>query len=123
MKKWLFVLLGIAVLAAAAYGVRRSGTDLAALGGLRQTAAVPAKPAAGTSGQQSQNRGPSPVETAKAATSEVSDDITAIGTLLAEESVAIAPETSGRVAEVLCCPMGALAARIHQAGGRPGWKT
>ena len=101
MKKWLFVLLGIALLAAGAYGVRRSGIDLAALGGLRQTAAVPAKPAAGTSGQQSQNRGPSPVETAKAATSEVSDDITAIGTLLAEESVAIAPETSGRVAEVL----------------------
>ena len=44
---------------------------------------------------------PSPVETAKAETSRLSDDVSAIGTLLADESVAIAPETSGRVAEIL----------------------
>ena len=102
MKKWLFVLLGIAVLAAAAYGVRYSGIDLAAVVGLQKSAAVPAKPGAGQKGKApGQNRGPSPVETAKASSSQLSDDIMAIGTLLADESVAIAPETSGRVAKIL----------------------
>ena len=46
-------------------------------------------------------RGPTPVETAKAVSSRLTDDIYAIGNLLADESVAIAPETSGRVAEIL----------------------
>ena len=106
MKKWLFILLGAALVAAAAFGVRQSGIDLAALVGLQKTAAVtekqPGQQAAATpQGGQRQARGPSPVETARAATSRLSDDIAAIGTLLADESVSIAPETSGRVAQVL----------------------
>lgn len=106
MKKVLFLLIGIAIVAGAAFGVRQSGIDLAALVGLQKGATVAEKPAAqqpGAPGQngQRQARGPSPVETARAATSQLSDDIAAIGTLLAEESVSIAPETSGRVARVL----------------------
>jgi membrane fusion protein, multidrug efflux system len=102
MKKWLFLLLGAALIGSAAYGVRQSGIDLAAIVGLQTPAGTgqkQAQPAAG--GQQRQARGPSPVETAKAASSQLSDDITAIGTLLADETVLIAPETSGRVAEIL----------------------
>lgn len=106
MKKWLFMLLGAAIVAAAAFGVRQSGIDLAALVGLQKTAAVAEKQpgqqgAQPSQGGQRQGRGPSPVETARASTSQLSDDIAAIGTLLADESVSIAPETSGRVARVL----------------------
>ncbi len=106
MKKVLFLLLGIAVVTGAALGVRQSGIDLAALVGLQKGATVAEKPAgqqAGSPAQggQRQGRGPSPVATARAASSQLSDDIAAIGTLLADESVSIAPETSGRVARVL----------------------
>jgi membrane fusion protein (multidrug efflux system) len=106
MRKLLFLLLGIAIVAGAAVGVRQSGIDLAALVGLHKTAAVTEKQpgqAPGTQGQggQGQSRGPTPVETDRAMASQLSDDIGAIGTLLADESVSIAPETSGRVARVL----------------------
>jgi membrane fusion protein (multidrug efflux system) len=105
MKTWLFLLIGAAIAAGAALGVRYYGIDVAAVAGFgtpAQTAADAGKPASGGGqGGQRQNRGPSPVETAKASRSQLSDDVTAIGTLLADESVAIAPETSGRVAKVL----------------------
>jgi membrane fusion protein (multidrug efflux system) len=42
----------------------------------------------------------SPVEVAAAATKTMSDDITAVGSLLSDESVQIAAETSGRVSEI-----------------------
>src|SRR5262249_38308185 len=47
------------------------------------------------------NRGPLPVEVAAAMPAQLSDDILAIGTLLPDESVDIAAETSGRVKEIL----------------------
>ena len=99
MRIWAFLLAGVVVLAAAAFGVRHYGIDLAALSGLQKVVAkgeAPARP----SGQKP-SRGPAPVETARAVTSRLSDDVGAIGTLLADETVAIAPETSGRVAKVL----------------------
>lgn len=103
MKKWLFLLLGAALVAGAAYGLRQSGVDLAALVGLQTTAAVTGNQVGQPPAQGGARpaRGPSPVETARAITSQLSDDIAAIGTLLADESVAIAPETSGRIARVL----------------------
>jgi membrane fusion protein (multidrug efflux system) len=114
MKTWVFLIVAVVVLGAAAYGVRQSGIDVVELAGFKQkTAEGTAKPDGGTKqqagqgkgqqgkGQGGKNRGPSAVETAKATTQELSDDVTAIGNLLAEESVAIAPETSGRVAEIL----------------------
>ncbi len=53
------------------------------------------------SGQQNRgNRGPAPVEVADARQVRLSDDITAIGSLLSEASVDIAPETSGRIVEI-----------------------
>ena len=99
MRIWAFLLAGVVLVAAAAFGVRQYGIDLASLAGLGAPATkaeAPQKP-----GGQRGNRGPSPVETARATTSQLSDDISAIGTLLADESVAIAPETSGRVARIL----------------------
>ena len=88
-------------------GVRHYGIDVVALTGLDKAAAAiqgdgkPAQGQAAGQGGQRGNRGPSPVETARATTSQLSDDISAIGTLLADESVSIAPETSGRLAKVL----------------------
>jgi membrane fusion protein (multidrug efflux system) len=45
--------------------------------------------------------GRSPVEVAAAAVKRMSDDISAIGTLLSDESVQISSETSGRIDEIL----------------------
>jgi membrane fusion protein (multidrug efflux system) len=106
MKKWLIMVIGVCSLVGAAYGVRQSGIDLAALAGLQQLSSLqstPQKEKAPQVAAPGARRGgdrPSPVETAKAATSQLSDDIAAIGTLLADKSVAIAPETAGRVAEI-----------------------
>jgi membrane fusion protein (multidrug efflux system) len=99
MRIWAFLLAGLVLVAAAAFGFRHYGIDLAAVTGLGQGMAkgeAPQRP-----GVQRGNRGPSPVETARAVSAQLSDDISAIGTLLADESVAIAPETSGRVAKIL----------------------
>ena len=107
MKKWLFLLIMAVLAGGAALGVRHYGIDVVALTGLdKATAAIqgegkPAQGQAAGQGGQRGNRGPSPVETARATTSQLSDDISAIGTLLADESVSIAPETSGRLAKVL----------------------
>lgn len=99
MRMWALLLAGVVLVAAAAFGARHYGIDLAALTGL-QAVAVKGEPAARAGGAR-QGRGPTPVETAPAVASRLSDDISAIGTLLADESVAIAPETSGRVAKIL----------------------
>ena len=106
MKNLIIVLIGVAVVAAAAIAVRQSGIDLVTLAGFKsgdlavvrgegQAKAPPAR------GQGGGNRGPLPVEVAKATSTQLSDDIGAIGTLLADETVEIAPETSGRVAAIL----------------------
>ena len=107
MKTWIILIVAILLVGGAAYGIRQSGVDVVALVGLQPSAVTgnaapgeaPRQQAGGT--QQSRGRGPSPVETAKASSMELSDDIAAIGNLLADESVAIAPETSGRIAEIL----------------------
>ncbi len=64
---------------------------------------IPARKAATQDPPQGRagGRGPLPVEVAIAAQMTLSDDVTAIGTLLAEESVDISAETSGRVANIL----------------------
>lgn len=103
MRRLIYLLAGVVLVAMAAFGMRHYGIDSTDLRGLM--AHLPGAQQAGETGQRSggaaRNRGPSPVETAKAGASRLSDDISAIGTLLADESVAIAPETAGRVAKVL----------------------
>ena len=88
MRALVYLLLGIAIVAAAAFGVRHYGIDVAALAGfggpVKTTAA-----AGGDSGTQRQggtraNRGPAAVETARATTSRLSDDVAALGTLLSD---------------------------------------
>ncbi len=104
MKSWLYLLTGVAVLAGAAYGLRQSGIDLVALTGLQQPATATTKSDSGdkkATDKKAPGRGATPVETAHAKLSDISDDISAIGTLLADESVSIAPETSGRIASIL----------------------
>jgi membrane fusion protein (multidrug efflux system) len=99
MRKWVLLIAGVALAAAMAMGLRHYGVDLAAVAGLHSLAAK-GEASTGPAAQRG-NRGPSPVETARAVTSQLSDDVQAIGTLLADQSVAIAPETSGRVARIL----------------------
>ena len=106
MRSVIYLLLGIAILAGAAFGVRHYGIDVVALAGLGGKASQEKPVAAGGDSPQRQggarsNRGPAAVETSRADTSRVSDDVLALGTLLSDQSVAIAPETSGRVARVL----------------------
>ena len=103
MRALVYLLVAIAVVAGAAFGVRHYGIDVAALTGLggpvkTQTAGGEATK---TPGGGRANRGPAAVETAEASVSRLSDDVLALGTLLSDESVAIAPETSGRVAKVM----------------------
>lgn len=105
MKALVYLLVGIAIVVAAAFGVRHYGIDVAALAGFGSTTGtVAAKggeaPAQRQAGGRA-NRGPAAVETAKATASRLTDDVMALGTLLSDETVAIAPETNGRVALVL----------------------
>ncbi|MGE0004474.1 MAG: efflux RND transporter periplasmic adaptor subunit [Parvibaculaceae bacterium] len=97
MKKTLVSLFVLAVLAAGAYYTQRAGfvSSLwsATTGKLAESQPVPEKPR-----QRSQNS--SPVEVAAASTKTMSDDITAVGSLLSDESVQIAAETPGRVSEI-----------------------
>src|SRR3954451_6601813 len=101
MKTSVIAVLLLVILGGAAYWLEKSGlvpsswTQMVTFGqtatGQRQT--VP--------GAQQGNRGPVPVEVAAAHRARLSDDIAGIGNLLADESVDIAPETSGRIAEIL----------------------
>ena len=97
LRKWILLLAAVAIVAGGAYAARWQGLDLVALSGIRTLIQPGQKAEAGADkkpvGQQGkpQGRGAQPVEVARAATQKLSDDITAIGTLLAEESVVIAP--------------------------------
>lgn len=109
MRKWLIVGLVVAVVAGAAYAARLNGIDLVEAMRVKELMAQwpGSAPAAGSqdtrpaAGSPRQDGRPAPVETGVAATVTVSDDITAIGSLLASETVNVAAETNGRVAEVL----------------------
>jgi membrane fusion protein (multidrug efflux system) len=98
MKKSLFAVALLVLLGAGGYWFLNSDISFdgaQTAGGDKKTAEqAPRKSGAG-------NRGPLPVEVAIAAQTTLSDDVTAIGTLLAEESVDISAETSGRIAGIL----------------------
>ncbi len=98
MKKSLLAVVLLLLLGAGGYWLLNSGIALTAVETVipGRKAAAPAPPQARAGG-----RGPLPVEVAIAAQITVSDDVTAIGTLLAEESVDISAETSGRIANIL----------------------
>ncbi|WP_119270411.1 efflux RND transporter periplasmic adaptor subunit [Taklimakanibacter deserti] len=97
MKKTLVSLFVLAVLAASAFYAQRTGLVpsfwSATTGKLAESQPAPEKKRQGTAN-------PSPVEVAAAATKTMSDDITAVGSLLSDESVQIAAETAGRVTEI-----------------------
>jgi membrane fusion protein (multidrug efflux system) len=93
-------LLFLAAIGGSAYWLQQSGKlaeywpAIAAL-----TDRQPAAPAAPQN--TGNTRRVTPVEVAAAAKATMSDNLTAIGTLMADESVDIAAETSGRIAEIL----------------------
>lgn len=104
MRKWVLIAAAMLIVAVSAYVIRANGIDLVALSGISSlkpsAAQAPSAPLAQGAAQPAQRR-TAPVETAKASSASLSDDVNAIGTLLARESVAIAPETSGRIADIL----------------------
>lgn len=98
MKTSLIALICLMLVGAAGYWLQSTG---------RIAMPVPVGTVAG--GTAKQDAGPRqggggraalPVEVADARQSRISDDISAIGTLVSEKSVDIAPETSGRVIEI-----------------------
>lgn len=99
MKKTLVSLFVLALLAGAGYTAQRTGWVepilSAATGKLRQAA-----PQQAPEKRQARPANASPVEVVAAAAKTMSDDITAVGSLLSDESVQIAAETNGRVAEI-----------------------
>jgi membrane fusion protein (multidrug efflux system) len=104
MRKWLVLVIGVLAVGGIAYALRANGIDPANWSGLK--AAIDSivsaqQPAPEASGPRRDGRGPLPVEVSRAVSTTLSDDIAAIGTLLAEEAVAISAETAGRVADIL----------------------
>jgi membrane fusion protein (multidrug efflux system) len=97
MKKTLVSLFVLAVLAAASFYAQQAGWVTAlwveTTGKLSQAQSWPEQ-------KKRQGAPSSPVEVAAASAKTLSDDITAVGSLLSDESVQIAAETSGRVAEI-----------------------
>lgn len=97
MRRIVFILLGTLIIAGGALwwfqpaflgrlGLGRAAPNVAE--GARQ------RPQQGAPGGQ---RPPAPVETARAETGRVADQVEALGTLAANESVSIAPEIAGRI--------------------------
>ena len=105
MKTSIFAAILLLLIGAGGYWLQSSGKIQAYWPGL---SAVPSEQAksgyqpGGADGQQANrgNRGPTPVEVAEAIEVRLSDDITAIGSLLSDASVEIAPETNGRIVEI-----------------------
>jgi len=97
MKKTLVSLFVLAVLAATSFYAQQAGWVTAlwveTTGKLSEAQSRP--------DQKKRQAAPSsPVEVAAASAKTLSDDISAVGSLLSDESVQIAAETSGRVAEI-----------------------
>ena len=105
MRKSIIALLILALLGVGGYWLQRTG-QLAVLKPYADKAIALVRPDAGKPAPKEKkpagggNRGPAAVEVAAAAEAILSDDLTAIGTLLSAASGEIAPETSGRVVEV-----------------------
>lgn len=95
MRKLLIAGAGVLIVCAAAYvlvpGFRQKTSDAAP----QPQAGQAADPAAAASRQRA------PVEVSKAREEQASADIRAVGSLRSDESVQIAPEIAGRVAEIL----------------------
>jgi membrane fusion protein (multidrug efflux system) len=96
MRKFLVFVVIFAVLASGGFYLQRSGQWQQLWAGIAArtagTAAEAPRRATGTPKSQ--------VEVAAASVKTLSDDISAIGNLLSDESVQIATETSGRIAEI-----------------------
>jgi membrane fusion protein, multidrug efflux system len=98
----LLMLVSIVVLAALAYGLRASGIWAPASTPQAQiTAAAPSQqqqPQGGASGGG--NRPPAPVEVAETTAQSLTDSISAIGSLVANETAEVAADSNGRIVSV-----------------------
>ncbi|CAN5121466.1 efflux RND transporter periplasmic adaptor subunit [soil metagenome] len=97
MRKSVVFLAILAVLAGAGIYLQRSGEWQVLWAAISSRA--PATAGTDTS-RRAAGAAKSPVEVAAASVKKLSDDISAIGNLLSDESVQIATETSGRIAEI-----------------------
>lgn len=101
MRKLLISLVLLLALGAGALYLARAGFLDEVAARLPAMWAAKSSPAPATSGNRQGAVRRSPVEVAAAKVKQMSDDISAIGTLLSDESVQVSSETSGRVNEVL----------------------
>ena len=101
MKKSLIALFVLAVVAGGGAYMQQTGRLDGAVDG-RPRQDFPANRRAETEKprRKQDNKNSSPVEVAAASVKTLSDDITAVGTLLSDESVQIAAETDGRIAAI-----------------------
>lgn len=96
LKKSAAALILLLILGGTAYWLQSDGQFTAYWAGATATQSTPEK----SKGGQGQ-RSALPVEIATAREDQLSDDISAVGSLLSEESVDIAAETNGRIVEIL----------------------
>ena len=100
MRKVLISIVLLAVLAGGGAYLQRGGYLDGLMARLADGQSVEAK-----ASKDQRNKAPaaysSPVEVVAASVKRMSDDISAIGTLVSDESVQIAPETSGRIEQIL----------------------
>lgn len=98
----ILILLAAAALAALAYGLRLSGVwgPAAAVQQQSAPAAPGATPAQGGGAGGGGKRPPTPVEIAEAKVQTLTDSISAIGSLLANEGAEVAADSSGRIIAV-----------------------
>lgn len=87
MKKLLILVIALGVLAAGGYYWKRAHTTSATI--------KAAKPAPGSGAPRAL-----PVKAGKVLTGRISEEVTAVGTLLANESVMIRPEVEGRISAI-----------------------
>lgn len=101
MRKVLISLLILAVLAGGGVYLQRNGYVEWLMARIETGQTVEAKATKDQRNKAAPVANRSPVEVAAAAVKRLSDDISAIGTLLSDESVQISSETSGRIDEIL----------------------
>jgi len=99
MRKALVSLAILAVLAGSGIYLHRGGYLDGLIARFSSGAGVATR--AATPGKAAANENRSPVEVAAAAFKQMSDDISAIGTLMSDESVQISSESSGRINTIL----------------------
>ncbi len=99
---WAVVIAGLAALAVFAYWTQHRSTAPVAAGDVPKAAAAEAAkaPTRTDAAGGAASGGPIVVEAVKVGAAELTDDVQAVGSILANEAVVLRPEISGRIAQI-----------------------